>query len=248
MDTNADSAENVTPNPSDSDHANSENEGTVPGAVEDFLSMELPPETETTLYLDSDLEESSGFEATESDAHSEYNAESVRGLKDDKGVGFDPTLHIYPPEKTPSGRWKKIPKSKREKMVKEDGAEVEPNEAIRLNAQKAAQLYALAHTIPFGQNGLPETSADLNILTDSFERYLVETGNVDIPPHLDALLSMGIYTQGIATRPTNMKRISNWFARVKAKLAKKKETSKSGLKAAQEKIRKSAEAKEQTTV
>lgn len=184
-----------------------------------FLDMELPPVSEQVVYHDDDKGEIIDSSDREPDNHNfdELDAEKAndyRGLKDDKGVAFDPSLHSAPPEKTPSGRWKKIPKREREKRT-ENGEQIECNASNRMEAQKAASIYASLHGIPFPTDCAPNPD-NFKMLTDSIEQYYNENGAVEMSAGLNLLLSCGMYTQEVATRQTNLDKVKGWFKKCSA--------------------------------
>ena len=138
--------------------------------------------------------------------------EKVRGIKDDKGKAYDPALHVFPPEKTPSGIWKKLPKSQR--GVNKEGKETLPtktNASVRKSAEKFAQLYDSAHILFFGEDGKADTK-QISKLSDSFERYFQEAGSIDLPPHLDVLFTCVTHSTEICKRPTVTERIKGKLA------------------------------------
>lgn len=179
-----------------------------------FLDMELPPVSEKIVYHDDDKGEIIDGSDGESDNHNfdestEEQTNEYRGLKDDKGVAFDPSLHSTPPEKTPSGRWKKIPKREREKLAG-SGVDIEPNATNRMEAQKAASIYASLHGLPFPSDCAPNPD-NFKMLTDSIEQYYNENGAIELSAGLNLLLSCGMYSQEVATRPTNFDKVKGWF-------------------------------------
>lgn len=195
----------------------------------DIFAFDLPPVTETeTGYLD-DEPEASDEEAGEMshdrpgiDGESEAGAaaqperitgEEYRGTLDEKGGAFDPALHSSPPEKTPSGRWKRIPKALREAGIKKPGSDdiIEPNASARLEAQKMALLYGTLHTIPFGAAGAP-IKEEVLPLVDSIESFFNTHGIVKSPPGIDLALSMFVYSAGVAQRPTTIEKTRLYMA------------------------------------
>lgn len=179
----------------------------------DFLAMELPPVSEKIVYHDDDKGEiiDVGDDAADNhnfDESAEEPTNEYRGLKDDKGIAFDPTLHSAPPEKTPSGRWKKIPKREREKLAG-SGVDIEPNATNRMEAQKAASIYASLHGLPFPTDCAPNPD-NFKMLTDSIEQYYNENGAIELSAGLNLLLSCGMYTQEVATRQSNLDKVKNW--------------------------------------
>lgn len=177
----------------------------------DLLAQTLPPVSgEDTGFKDEPENETP--EQSETGESVEYNeideAEKYRGTPDDKGKPYDPMIHVFPPEKTATGRWKKIPKSKLADKVKE----TEPNISYRREAEKMANLYAAIHQIPFGNDGKPTSRDDLLPLVDSWERYMMENGKTEIPAGLDLAITSGLYTFEICQREPNRKKLKDWFA------------------------------------
>lgn len=185
--------------------------------ADDIFAFSLPPVTETdTGYIDESATASP--EAGDSAGELEPDTgEAYRGMLDDKGVGFDPSIHSAPPEKTPSGRWKRIPKREREQRDGNETTKIEPNAAAAIEAQKMASLYGALHAIPFGSGAVIEKT-EIIILADSIERYFNANGITQTPPGLDVALSAGLYSLGVSQRPSNvekttayMKRAAAWF-------------------------------------
>ena len=197
------------------------------------LSMELPEATEVSQSYHDDefitnLEDSeqnqdvsetsnnpSDHVTVESNSESsillDEEREKARGIKDDKGKEFDPSIHVFPPEKTPSGIWKKLPKSKRKN---DDGKEVLPtvtNATIKRSAEKAANLYDTAHILAFGEDGKADAK-QLGKLSESFERFFQEKGAIDLPPHLDLIVTCISHSTEVCKRPTVTERIKGKLA------------------------------------
>lgn len=157
-------------------------------------------------------ETSEGFiEADEEIENDEEKPEIVsneyRGLTDDKGNAFDPLIHKSPPEQTPTGRWKRIPKSKQKAQVDS----VESNAAFRKQAQNFAMLYGNAHVTLFHEHGKIDKQA-LAPLVDSLESYFVEEGLSELSPKAAVLLSMFNYSTVIVSREPNMQKVKRWFS------------------------------------
>ena len=206
-------------------HANSEKgTETTQSADSGFLDMQLPPISKQIVYHDddkgetvSDTPEEAKTDTFEVDqtASTEY-----RGMLDDKGVSFDPTIHTAPPEKTPSGRWKRIPKNQREKISSGD-VEIEPNASNRKEAQKAALMYASLHGLIFPEDCAPNPD-NLTSLIDSVEQYYNENGAIELPAGVNLAMAAGMYSQEIATRPTNLQKVKNWISKVVTKAKEKR--------------------------
>lgn len=184
----------------------------------DVLNLvgELPPVTDVQDdYIDDDVSNDNSDigenpigdnaenigENPQSNSNLEYD-----GLFDDKGRAFDSDIHTTPPEKTPSGIWKKKKKSERVPLY--DGQESISN---ALEAQKYAQIYANLHTIPFGLDGLPDNPAELLPLVNSLEKLFNEIGVVELPVWFDVALSGGLYTQNICVKETNIEKTKKFF-------------------------------------
>jgi len=198
----------------------------------DFLKFELPSESEQTVYHD-DVE--TEIINDDNESGDEYSANEYRGLLDEKGAPFDPSLHKSPPEKTAGGKWKRIPKRERE-QTQESGEIPEANATNRMEAQKAALVYAGLHGAIFPQDCKP-SSEHLNMLTDSIEQYFNENGAIEMPAGLNVALAMGMYSQEIATRPTNFEKLKKWGKSLSEKWRDKRErnpTKKDAVKAARE--------------
>lgn len=187
----------------------------------DIFEFELPEVTPTdTDYSDIDGTATPAPGDVSPDATGEGgpgpgdDAEKHRGTLDDKGGAFDPALHAIPPEKTPSGRWKRIPKALRDKSKNSDEPKIEPNATSRMEAQKIAILYGTLHTIPFGAGGAI-TREEILPLVDSVERYFNEHGIIQTPPGIDLALSMAVYSMAVAQRSTNLEKVAALFARMK---------------------------------
>lgn len=134
----------------------------------------------------------------------EDEREKARGLLDDKEKPYDPAMHVFPPEKTPSGIWKKLPKSQREKKDPETGKTVLPtktNLSCRRDAEKSARFYDTIHCVVFGAEA-KATSEQVGALTDSFERFYQENGAIEIPPHVELALTCLDHTTEIIKRPS----------------------------------------------
>jgi hypothetical protein len=199
------------------------------------LSVELPEVTDTsTDYHDDEFLQTSENDAEASDTESpeagalsdsdessqspdsgtQYTAEDDRekwrGVEDDKGKPYDPSQHIYPPEKTATGRWKKIPKSQRVKN--DEGKEVLPthsNITCRRDAEKAARFYDTIHCVIFGKDG-KATKEQETALTDSFEKYFQENGALDLPPSVELGMTCLDHTTEIIKRPSIFERVQMW--------------------------------------
>lgn len=173
----------------------------------DLLKFELPPVSEKTDdFVDDDEPEKeekiSGFDDGE---NLEKPTDEYRGLMDDKGNPFDPAIHKTPPEKTPTGRWKRIPKQKREA-----GETGEPNALYRKQAQNFANLYASLHVTAFGSDGAVDKQA-LAPLVDSLELYFMEEGLRELSPKAQVMLSGFNYSTIICSREPNAEKLKRWF-------------------------------------
>jgi hypothetical protein len=186
---------------------------TVPDTIDGLFTMELPPVTQTdTTYIDGDIPapiSDDNFEPEKVEQNSE-GAESLRGTLDEKGTAFDPSMHLFPAEKTASGKWRRISKTQREQQSTIEVAD-NSNANVRLQAQKAAALYAGAHGLIYGVEAAPTDKAFYVGLVDSLEQYMLINGTVDIPPSLDLALSMGMFTHNVATKPTNIEHTKSIF-------------------------------------
>lgn len=188
----------------------------------DFFDMELPPVSEKSDDYISDEPEPQdaeegiteyGEESTpegEKLGDTPNGAEALRGTLDDKNGAYDPALHIFPPEKTPAGKWRRIPKKQREKMEQENTAP-EPNASTRLEAQKMAGIYAMAHTLVWGIEDTKPDDQHFLMLVDSIEQHFNENGAVEIPSGINVLLSAGMYTKEIADREKNISKTKKMF-------------------------------------
>lgn len=177
--------------------------------------MTLPPVTEGV----------SDFADDTSDA-TYANPDAVRGTPDDKGKPFDPTLHVFPPEKTATGRWKKIPKSERpERSDAEQMAT--PNAAYRREAAKVATMYAQLHTLALGPDAGILSEQDLVPMIDAWEAKYNEDGLKQMSPNLQIALTSFLYTLGVTQRPTIKERLTNlWYKLRKKKKPQKPEKAK----------------------
>ena len=158
-------------------------------------------------------DENSGLEtSSESPIFMEDEREKSRGIKDDKGKPYDPAMHVFPPEKTPSGIWKKLPKSQREKKDVETGKTILPadtNIKCRRDAEKSAHFYDTIHVMLFGEEGKAKNE-QLAALTDSFERFYQENGALNIPPHWELAVTCLDHTTEIVKRPSIFERVQVW--------------------------------------
>lgn len=181
---------------------------TVPTFDGSLLSFNLPPVSE---QVDDFIEDDAPAPAPDdapADPHSAPDVDEFRGLLDDKGVQFDPALHLQPPEKTRTGRWKKIPKAQREA-----GETVEPNAAFRKQAQNFANLYGSLHVTVFGSDGQIDKQA-LAPLVDSLENYFIEEGLSELSPKAQVILGAFNYSSVICSRKPNAEKLKRWFAPV----------------------------------
>ncbi len=86
------------------------------------------------------------------------------------------------------------------------------NHSIRLEAQKAAQIYAGLHMGIFGaENGKASSREQFMMLVDSFENYMLENGVTRLPAGADLAMTMGLYTVDVSLRPSNTQKIKGWF-------------------------------------
>lgn len=239
----------------------SNSEGSKANNPADFLHSKLPDESETQVYQQGEAtatpnDEVSGSGSpgnpdTSNSANNDQFAQDeqarkraeYRGMLDEKGKQFDPSIHLEPPELTPTGRWKRIPKAKRESMANNE-EQIEANINYRKEAQKSALIYATLHAIPFPGDSKPQPEV-FNGLVDSIERYYMEKCIKESPVEIDLIMSMGIYTQNIVTRPSNWEKTKRFFSGAwgRFKYARDKQKQRTGL-AYQEEIRARAEKKE----
>lgn len=208
------------------------------GAGSEFLDMVLPPVSQTVEYHDDEPEPTEGQgQGQVSPEPKRDDPESARGLLDDKGAAFDPSLHVYPPEKTAGGKWRRIPKRQREAQ-QESGEIAEPNSANRMEAQKAASIYASLHAVPFPDDFKP-TAESFAMLTDAIEQYYNENGAIELPADLNLGLVMAQYTAEIAQRESNIEKVKRWGRAAwgfvsGSKKRKQKDVAKSEAKRAQD--------------
>lgn len=184
-------------------------------ANDSILTMELPPVSDIDESYESAPEPEPEAETplvNSTKEETESAADKLRGALDDKGQAYDPAVHSFPAEKTPTGKWKKVSKAKLAEKPAEEIAE-QSNAAVRLEAQKAAMLYAGIHQGVFGaENGKPSNPAYVAMLIDSFERYMLENGVTKMPAGADALLTMGMFSIDVATKPRNAQKVKGWFS------------------------------------
>jgi hypothetical protein len=132
--------------------------------------------------------------------------EKYRGQLSDAGQVFDPELHQNPPSQTKTGNWRNKSKAQRTLHGLEGGNGLDDTAAPttppnRIEAQKAAQLYAGLHIPILGNAAAPDSIESLLPLIGSIERYYNEKGVKHLPAGLDVLLSMGIYSAQVVNRP-----------------------------------------------
>ncbi len=195
------------------------------------LSIDLPEvsEVDESNYHDSEygsITESNADDSAENEQKSdtvigENNPNAValheerersRGIKDDKGREYDPSLHVFPPEKTASGIWKKIPKSQR--VVNDSGEVILPtqsNASIKRQAEKVAGWYDNLHLMLFGAEA-KATNEQLADLSKSFESYLQESGGIELPPYLDVLFTCVTHSTEVVKRPSVFERLQGRLA------------------------------------
>lgn len=200
-----------------------------PDTPSDFLNMGLPHVSEQSVYQsgEADASASEGLDnagesvpspdeaerlKSEQAAARAREAEQYRGLRDDNGREFDPSIHVVPPEKTPTGRWKRKGKKQQQKQAENGEQETTSNIDYRKEAQKAAILYASLHAIPFPTDSKPNPQ-QFSMLTDAIEQYYMAEGIQEIPPSINLLLSAGMYSQEIVTRPTNLEKCKKFFSK-----------------------------------
>ena len=188
--------------------------------------------------------ESSPENGTENSAESVHSAESPiymenereksRGIKDEKGKPFDPSMHNFPPEKTASGIWKKLPKSKREKVDPENGKTILPadtNIKCLRDAEKSARFYDTAHVMLFGAEAKGDKN-QISALTESFEKFYQENGAVEIPAHWELAITCLDHTTEIIKRPTIFERVQlgaiKLYMKIKGKKQGEKDEEKTG--------------------
>lgn len=183
-------------------------------SADDIFDFTLPPVTETdTGYIDGEAS-ASALDEGQDEALTAPDPDKYRGMLDDKCGEFDPSLHVAPPEKTPSGRWKRIPKRERKKRDGNADEKIEPNAEAKQEAQKMALIYGALHSIPYGAGGAIEKT-EIVVLADSIERYFNANGITQTPPSLDVILSAGLYSLGVSQRPSNIEKTKAYFARLK---------------------------------
>lgn len=180
----------------------------------DKIAFSLPKVTKKS---DDFIRAETAVDIQSPDGDEYHEANSFAGRLDDTGKSFDPLIHSSPPEKTPTGRWKKKPKAKLAKK--------EQINDIRAEAQKVAFIYAGLHVLVFGESGAIDEDGVVS-LTNSYERYMAEKGIVSMPPAIDVALASVIYTAGVVSRPENKPKakafLSSAWASIKDQLKKLK--------------------------
>lgn len=186
-----------------------------------LFEVELPEVTETQSdFIDSDDSDVDPADSVPRETLNESGdpgegPEAWRGRLSDNGTPFDPDLHKYPPTQTKSGRWSRTRKKSTETETNDEAAQ------YRREAENIALLYALAHPMLLGQEAGLRDRADIIPLTDAVERYMIETGHIDIPPEISLLMSAGSYSAMVVQRPTVWQRVQTFFSKLVKKKPKK---------------------------
>lgn len=190
-----------------------ENKETItPKVKSTLLDFGLPEVTEQTGdYLDESPPEAESIEdQTQPEPESEstvQTGESLRGAPDDKGGLYDPSIHKFPAEKTPAGRWKKKPKSQIER-----GTSTKSGANFSLSAARYAELYGNMHIPLLGNDAGISSRDDLKPLSDSIKSYLETAGYSEIDPKWSVLLSAVNYSMDVIKRPTVSERFAELVA------------------------------------
>lgn len=172
-----------------------------------LLSFELPEVSEQTSdFIDSDEEQAQPENETVfTQVEEQEETDQFRGLMDEKGNAFDPTIHKTPPEKTPTGRWKRLSKTQKQQTTQK-----ESNAVYAKAAQNAAVSYANLHVSLFGKEGYIEKDA-LPMLSDALEAYFIENGVEEFDPKWQVLIAAGNYSTIVCTREKNADKLKAWF-------------------------------------
>ncbi|MEG9862954.1 MAG: hypothetical protein V6Z82_06975 [Flavobacteriales bacterium] len=215
------------PERQDADTVNIDDHTDSQGTADDFFEMALPPVTqEEGGYIDDEPEpEPEDPSKNDNDLREDYTPaiEEYRGVKDEKGNPFDPALHVFPPEKTAGGKWRRIPKKERDKRLTtgqtSEGIEApESNASNRLDAQKMAAMYAGLHSSIYGVENARPNPAYFNDLTDSIEQYFNEHGSIELPASVQLIMSAGLYSHEISTRESNIQKTRNLIGGIFGKI------------------------------
>jgi hypothetical protein len=130
-------------------------------------------------------------------------AEKERGKLSFKGDVFDPVLHQYPPSETKTGKWRTKSKAQKEQWgllgpKPENEAEIiDSNQAIMREAENMAMVYAGLHVTVFGPDGMAKSRDQIVPLVESWNRYMVNNGVIELPDWMDLILSHGNYSRTI---------------------------------------------------
>ena len=156
---------------------------------------------------------------SESETRVVLDGEQFRGTRSTNGRdSYDPSVHLFPPEETATGRWRKIPGRKRDETrarLAADGIgalDEMPNAAYRKEAQKYAELYGNSHSLFFGTDGRIESRDELTPMIDAIEGYLSEHGYSSMPAGWSVALTCASYTVGVCTRESNAEKVKRFFA------------------------------------
>lgn len=201
--------------------------------TDDLLKMDLPPVTEKVDDFNDSAETEQTGESEQSPDISADEVNAARGTLDDKGGAFDPAIHIFPPEKTPGGKWKKKPKAK---MPRSDAgaahAQNTPNASFRREAEAVATNYALLHQLAFGEEAGIKSMSDILPMASAWEAYFAKHGVKEMPPSVAIFITHAAYSMGIVKRPGVAEKFASMLASVKKflgfKTKEKKEAGASG--------------------
>lgn len=213
------------PLPQDGDTVNIDDHTDSQGSTDDFFEMALPPVTqEEGGYID-DEPEPEEPQQNDNNLREDFTPaiEEYRGVKDEKGNPFDPALHVFPPEKTAGGKWRRIPKKERDQRLAtgqtSEGVDApESNAGNRLDAQKMAALYAGVHSTIYGAENARPNPVYFNDLTDSIEQYFNEHGSIELPASVQLVMSAGLYSHEISTRESNIQKTRNLIGGILGKI------------------------------
>lgn len=181
--------------------AGAESSDSNTGDLTELFAQPLPPVSKTVDDYQ-DNPEPEPEKVPDEEGAAKVEPDDARGTLDKKGNPFDPALHRYPPEMTPTGRWKKRPKKELDNEKENGEPGIDANYKTRLEAQKMAAVYSGMHIAVFGQDGTA-TPEMQGFLVDGFENFFHHNGAVEIPPGIDLLLVCGTYTGQIVSRPSN---------------------------------------------
>lgn len=115
--------------------------------------------------------------------------------------GFDPALHVYPPEKTARGTWRKLRRGQANNLdalnpspseFDDAAAESQPGESPAQAAENVcATFFAIAPAL-LGGEWEPTTEERAAVQT-ALTRYYAANGSIDLPPGLALILAVGTY-------------------------------------------------------